>query len=169
MDKRAIITGSLGQDGKFLTKELLENSYEVIGVVRKLPDNYSDNILTIKGDLSDIEFTDRIVKEFDPSHIFNLAGESNVLDPYSDLNQTFIQNCKIPQNILMSIVRSGSSARFFQASSSLMYGTSKVGKINEGSMFSPLYPYGVTKLYSHNIVNEFRRHYKTFACSGIFF
>jgi GDPmannose 4,6-dehydratase len=168
--KKAIVTGSMGQDGFFLTKELIENSYEVVGIIRGSNKEISGlNHSVIIGDLTDPEFVEYLIKEVKPTHIFNLAGESNVFQPHEDVDKTYLQNCKIPQNILSSIVKYDRDIRFFQASSSLMYGRSNEFKINEDSKFSPIYPYGISKLYSHNMVGEFRNHYNIFACSGIFF
>jgi GDPmannose 4,6-dehydratase len=165
--KIALILGSKGQDGQFLTEKLLSDNYKVFGVIR--PNQISDNKNTISVDLTDIKNVEFLISELKPTHIFNFTGVSNVFNPYDNLDYSYKQNCLIPQNFLNSIVRYNKSIRFFQSSSSLMYGRSTVQKINEETPTSPIYPYGITKLYTHNLIKEYREQFGLFCCSGIFF
>lgn len=165
--KRALILGSRGQDGQFLTEKLLFDGYDVFGVVRPNRIVFGEN--TVSMDLTDIKNVEFLISEIKPTHIFNFAGVSDVFDPYVNIDFSYQQNCMIPQNFLNSILKLDKSIRFFQSSSSLMYGRSNKTKINEETATSPLYPYGITKLYSHNLIKEYREQFNLFCCSGIFF
>jgi GDPmannose 4,6-dehydratase len=165
--KRALILGSRGQDGQFLSEKLFLDGYEVFGVIK--PNTNSSQKNTISLDLTDIKNVEHLISKIEPTHIFNFAGVSDVLNPYNNLDFSYQQNCLIPQNFLNSILKINTSIRFFQSSSSLMYGRGTVNKINEETPTSPIYPYGITKLYSHNLIKEYREEFDLFCCSGIFF
>jgi GDPmannose 4,6-dehydratase len=172
---KILITGPLGQDGKILTK-ILENKHELIGVCRlnvphqKVIDhNKHFKIELCMSDLTDIGYVEQLIKSVKPEIIINFAGETNVIDPWSNVYETFNQNFKIVFNFLESIKKVNRDIFFFQSSSSLMFGKSKERIINEKSYFSPLYPYGVSKLTSHNLLDEYRLKYNIKCCSGIFF
>jgi len=165
--KRALILGSRGQDGQFLSEKLFLDGYEVFGVIK--PNTSSSQKNTISLDLTDIKNVEHLISKIEPTHIFNFAGVSDVLNPYNNLDFSYQQNCLIPQNFLNSILKIDKSIRFFQSSSSLMYGRGTVNKINEETPTSPIYPYGITKLYSHNLIKEYREEFDLFCCSGIFF
>jgi GDPmannose 4,6-dehydratase len=165
--KRALILGSKGQDGQFLSEKLLLDGYEVFGVIKPNTNSLQKN--TISLDLTDIKNVEFIISKVKPTHIFNFAGVSDVFNPYDNLEFSYQQNCLIPQNFLNSILKIDKTIRFFQSSSSLMYGRSTINKINEETPTSPIYPYGITKLYSHNLIKEYREEFDLFCSSGIFF
>jgi GDPmannose 4,6-dehydratase len=165
--KRALILGSKGQDGQFLSEKLLLDGYEVFGVIKPNTNLLQKN--TISLDLTDIKNVEFIISKVKPTHIFNFAGVSDVFNPYDNLEFSYQQNCLIPQNFLNSILKIDKTIRFFQSSSSLMYGRSTINKINEETPTSPIYPYGITKLYSHNLIKEYREEFDLFCSSGIFF
>lgn len=167
--KRAIITGVLGQDGSFLSEKLLNDGYEVIGIVRTTTNIINNDFEIIQMDLSSKEEVDRLIREKKPTHIFNFAGETNVFNPYGCPTKTLELNCTIPINIIESIFNTDRDIKFFQSSSSMMYGRSPIKKINEESTPFPLYPYGVTKLFIHNLIKEYREEFNMFLCSGILF
>jgi len=165
--KRALILGSKGQDGQFLSEKLLLDGYEVFGIIKPNTNSLQKN--TISLDLTDIKNVEFIISKVKPTHIFNFAGVSDVFNPYDNLEFSYQQNCLIPQNFLNSILKIDKTIRFFQSSSSLMYGRSTINKINEETPTSPIYPYGITKLYSHNLIKEYREEFDLFCSSGIFF
>jgi GDPmannose 4,6-dehydratase len=150
--KRAIIFGESGQDGSFMAELLADKGYEVYGINRENVKHFPD-----------------IINKTKPDEIYNFAGVSDVLHPYKNLNEIFEINAKLPQQILEIIVRTNKHIKFFQASSALIFGRDKSGRQNEQTPFQPMYPYGVAKLYAHNMVNEVRETYGIFACCGIFF
>jgi len=173
--KKILITGPLGQDGVILT-ELLQDKYELHGVcrmtypIKKLNDHKKNyNIDLCMSELTDIGYVDWLIKNLNPDIIINFAGETDVINPWLDTYKTFEQNYIIPSNILDSIVKHNKNIFFFQASSSLMYGRSDEKIITENSKFSPMYPYGVSKLTTHNLINEYRHQYGLKCSSGIFF
>ncbi len=173
--QRILITGPLGQDGKIITEQL-RNYYDLFGVCRiqtpsqVLADHQKRyGIRLLMSDLANLNSVDCLLQNVKPDIIINFAGETDVLDPWSDVNKTFEQNVTIPLNLLNSIVKLNRDIFFFQASSSLMYARSKDLIINEKSNFCPLLPYGISKLTAHNFVNEYREKFSLKACSGIFF
>jgi len=167
--KIALITGVLGQDGSFLSEKLLNDGYEVIGIVRPTTEIVSGNFELIKLDLFSKESVEKLIRQKKPTHIFNFAGETNVFDPYGCPTKTSELNCTIPLNIIEGIFKVNRDIRFFQSSSSMMYGRSPYRVINEESEPFPLYPYVVTKLFIHNLIQEYREEFKMFLCSGILF
>lgn len=166
---KALITGVLGQDGSFLSEKLLQDGYEVIGIIRPNKEIPHKNFEILSVDLTSKEHVEKTIKEKKPTHIFNFAGETNVFDPYSNPTKTAELNCTIPLNIIETIFKLDKQIKFFQSSSSLMFGRSPNQSINELSKPYPLYPYGVTKLFIHNLIKEYREEYNMFLCSGILF
>lgn len=173
--KKILITGPMGQDGVILT-ELLQNNYELYGAcrvsssierVRKHSKDYNINLF--RTELSDFQQVNKLVKHIKPNAIINFAGETDVISPWEDINNTFTQNFTIPLNFLNSIIKNDLDLFFFQSSSSLMYGRSNQKQIDENSKFAPMYPYGISKLSAHNLLNEYRLKYKIKCSSGIFF
>lgn len=171
-----LITGILGQDGKILSEKLFEN-HKVVGVVsEKTSDERINNFLINKKNIEIIK-TNLIIEhnvkdlliKYEPTHIINFAGVTNVFNPWDDLDNINLLNCKIPQNFLKTISKINPEIFFVQASSSLMYGRSKDLIINEKSKTEPLYPYGVSKLFSHNLLREYRETFNLNVCSAIFF
>jgi GDPmannose 4,6-dehydratase len=170
--KKILITGPLGQDGRILT-ELLHNEYELYGVCRlttPIDETLTQNKIKLcVSDLTDITYVDKLINDINPDIIINFAGETDVINPWADIDKTFEQNFKIPTNILNSIIKNNRDIFFFQSSSSLMYGRSNEKIITESSNFSPMFPYGVSKLSTHNLISEYRHKYNINCSSGIFF
>jgi GDPmannose 4,6-dehydratase len=173
--KKILITGPLGQDGIILTK-LLEDKFELFGVCKMMTsiqrlNEHSKNhkIKLYLSDLTNQESVDILIQTINPDIIINFAGETDVMNPWDNIPQTFEQNFKIPSNILTSIVKYNKDIFFFQSSSSLMFGRSDKPIISEVDNYAPMYPYGISKLCSHNLLNEYRKNYNIKGCSGIFF
>jgi GDPmannose 4,6-dehydratase len=172
---KIIITGALGQDGTILT-DLLQDNHELYGIIKINSDKLilhknrnANKIKLISCDLSDIISVENLIKKINPEIIINFAGETDVINPWGDISKTYEQNFVIPANILTSISKYNKEIFFFQSSSSLMYGRSKDTIINEESKPSPMYPYGIVKLSTHHLLNEFRIKYDIRCSSGIFF
>jgi len=175
MKKKILITGIFGQDGTILSN-LVKQNYEVIGVVKqgtsdeKINQYLKDyNIKIHSIDLLDFNSTDRVIKNESPDVIVNFAGHTDVIDAWDNPSKTLLFNSLIPLNIMESIKNFSNEIFFFQSSSSLMYGNSNEYIINEKSTFSPIYPYGISKLQTHILLNEYRKKYNLKCSSGIFF
>lgn len=151
-NKKAMIFGVAGQDGSFMAQLLAAKGYAIYGILKDLPASVYSLISSAHID-----------------EIYNFAGISNVINPYEKLDEIFEVNAKLPQQILEAIVQVDKKIKFFQASSSLIFGRDESRSQNELTPFAPMYPYGCAKLYAHNMVNEFRETYGLFACCGIFY
>jgi GDPmannose 4,6-dehydratase len=177
--KKALITGVLGQDGSYMAEVLNRHRYEVVGLIRVNTHNKEKRVKWIKNlvphiKIMEIDITQKqsvldIINHESPDEIYNFAGYSDVFNPWDNLDSIYKVNCKIPQNFLEAIAKSEKVIKFFQASSSLIYGRTQSEIQNEETPFAPLHPYGITKLYAHNMVVEFRKKYGIFGCSAIFF
>ncbi len=175
--KRALITGILGQDGSYMGELLAANGYEIHGIVKDGTEK--SRINWIKEILPNINIweidilskikLDYVVQTTLPNEIYNFAGISNVFNAWDNLDKIFAVNAQVPQHILDIILKFDRSIKFFQASSCLIFGRDKSGFQNESTPNNPIYPYGIAKLYADNMVKEFRKTFKIFACSGIFF
>ena len=172
---KIIITGPMGQDGKILTNLLRDNN-KLLGICRIDSDenrieehSKKYEIELLKCDLTDCTSTSKIISEFKPDTIINFAGESDVMSPWENPEQTFRQNYLIPQNILTSITKNNLDTFFFQSSSSLMYAKSEDKIINEKSNFAPMYPYGISKISTQLLMDEYRKNFGLKCSSGIFF
>tara|TARA_R110000868_G_scaffold409778_1_gene696006 strand:- start:1296 stop:2255 length:960 start_codon:yes stop_codon:yes gene_type:complete len=175
--KKALITGILGQDGSFMAELLNSKGYEVHGILKTFTDK--DRILWIRNLIPNIKLYDidlinekecfGLIDKIRPNEIYNFAAVSNVFNPFENLNEVYQFNSQIPCNILTSIIKIDKSIKFFQASSCLIYGKSNTTTQNEETLTKPINPYGVAKLYTDNMISEFRDNYGIFACSGIFF
>jgi GDPmannose 4,6-dehydratase len=173
--KKVLITGPLGQDGILLTK-LLQNDYKLYGACKlntdvEIVNNHKKlyDIELLLSELSSFDYVKNLIATIQPNIIVNFAGETDVINPWQDTQKTFQQNFVIPANILNVINDLNLDTFFFQASSSLMYGRSDQKIINENSNYKPMYPYGITKLSSHLLLNEYRHKFKLKGSSGIFF
>ena len=175
--KKALITGITGQDGSYLSEFLLSKNYEVIGTSRK---NNSSNYwrlekLNIKNHikiynhkkLNSLNALNFIEKER-PSEIYNLSGMSSVSQSFKCPISTFRANTIDCLQILNSIFLSKKSIKFYQASSSEMYGNTNK-KNNERTKFNPLSPYAISKMSAHQITINYRNNYKIFASNGILY
>ena len=178
--KTALITGIAGQDGSYLAEHLLSLGYDVHGIVRRnsVPehqesrlDHISDDIKTYYGDMSDANSLGRLIDTVAPDEIYNLAAQSHVRISFEVPNFTGNVNALGVLNILEELRIRNSKAKFYQASSSEMFGDS-VDPDNfqrETTPMHPVSPYGVAKLYGYHITRNYRKAYKLFASNGILF
>jgi GDPmannose 4,6-dehydratase len=177
--KTAFITGIAGQDGSYLTEYLLKENYRVTGIIRRnsVAEHQTDRITDLKnidiryGDLLDQGSLQSALIEFKPDEIYNLAAQSHVRIS-SDIPQfTVATNANGTLNLLESYRRFSPNARFYQASSSEMFGNSvdEDGFQRETTPMHPVSPYGCAKLFSYNISKHYREAYKLFISNGILF
>ncbi len=176
MSKRAIITGITGQDGSYLAELLLDKGYHVVGVVRRssAPNLWRIEHLLDRLDLRPADLLDqlsivRLIDEVRPHEVYNLAAMSFVPASWDTPLLTGEFNSQGVTRVLEAIRQVDRTIRFYQASSSEMFG--KVREVPQGEMtpFHPRSPYGVSKVYGHYITVNYRESYDMFACSGILF
>jgi GDPmannose 4,6-dehydratase len=172
----AIITGVTGQDGSYLADFLLGKGYNVIGMVRRSStvtfgriEHIQDNISIIQGDLHDQSSLVSLVEEFDPDEVYNLAAQSFVPTSWKQPVLTGEVTALGVTRILEAIRLVKPKIRFYQASSSEMFGKVREVPQTESTPFYPRSPYGVAKVYGHWITVNYRESYDLFACSGILF
>ncbi len=180
--KKAFITGITGQDGSYLTEFLLSKGYKVHGIIRRastfntgrIDHVYSDphesgaRLFLHYGDLSDSEQTSNILYNIKPDEIYHLGAQSHVKVSFNMPEYTGNVTGLGTVRILESIRRSGIHAKFYQASSSEMFGRTSAPQ-NEASCFSPTSPYATAKLFAYWIAKNYRLGYGMFACNGILF
>jgi GDPmannose 4,6-dehydratase len=177
MRKRALITGLNGMDGSHLADFLLEKDYEVFGLIRNKAENYLTNakhligkVNIIKGELTDQNSLLRAIKDTEPNEVYNLAAQSFVGDSWNAPEMTGNTTALGVLRMLEAIRESkNTDIRFYQASSSEMFGKMIENPANENTPFYPRSPYGVAKLYGHWITKNYRESYDMFAVSGILF
>jgi len=174
--KRALITGVNGMDGSHLADLLLEKGYEVYGMERRTSSPNRTNtshlegkIHFINGDLTDQNSLVRCLKESDPHEIYNLGAQSFVGESWNTPEQTGDVNGMGVLRMLEAIREDGEDRKFYQASTSEMFGRMVENPANENTPFYPRSPYGVAKLYGHWITKNYRESYDMFATSGILF
>jgi GDPmannose 4,6-dehydratase len=179
--KKAFITGINGQDGSYLAEYLLGLGYEVHGIVRRnsvsenQQNRFSDDVrerLKINyGDLLDQGSLERLLGEIQPDEIYNLAAQSHVRVSYEIPQFTVQTNALGVLNILEAYRRACPTAKFYQASSSEMFGNSvdEDGFQRETTRMTPVSPYGCSKVFAYNIVKNYRNAYNLHACNGILF
>ena len=174
--KKALITGITGQDGSYLAELLLEKGYEVYGLVRRTStpstdriNHLLDKIKIIKGDIGDTSSLFDAMKTIEPDEVYNLAAMSFVpqswVEPISTGNITGLGVARI----LEAIRKSDLDIKFYQASTSELFGEVQEVPQTEKTPFYPRSPYGVAKLYAHWLTVNYRESYGMFACSGILF
>jgi len=173
---RALITGITGQDGSYLAEFLLEQGYEVIGMVRRSSTvnfarihHIQDRIHLVSGDLLDQGSLISVVQEHRPQEIYNLAAQSFVPTSWEQPVLTGEVTALGVTRMLEAIRMVDSSIRFYQASSSEMFGKVREVPQKETTPFYPRSPYGVAKVYGHWITVNYRESYDLFAVSGILF
>jgi GDPmannose 4,6-dehydratase len=174
--KKALITGITGQDGSYLAELLLEKGYKVYGLRRRTATPNFENIKHlekeiefISGDLRDLTSLTEAVKTTKPDEVYNLAAQSFVGDSWRQPIYTSEVTGLGVTNILEAIRLSKRDARFYQASSSEMFGKVVETPQKETTPFYPRSPYGVAKVYGHWITVNYRESYDMYACSGILF
>ena len=174
--KRALVTGISGMDGSHLADFLLEKGYEVFGVERRAStknirntSHLLDKVNFIMGDLSDQNSLLRCLNEAQPDEVYNLAAQSFVAESWNTPEQTSEITGLGALRMLEAIRMYGKELKFYQASSSEMFGRMSENPANEKTPFYPRSPYGVSKLYGHWITKNYRESYDMFNCSGILF
>ncbi|OGN93032.1 MAG: GDP-mannose 4,6-dehydratase [Chloroflexi bacterium RBG_13_48_10] len=174
--KRALITGITGQDGSYLAEFLLEKGYEVIGMVRRSSttnferiEHIQDRLTLVSGDLMDQISIIDIIKTHRPSEIYNLAAQSFVQTSWVQPVFTGEVTALGVTRVLDAVRLVDPDIRFYQASTSEMFGKVHESPQSERTPFYPRSPYGVAKLYGHWITVNYRESYDLFACSGICF
>ncbi len=174
--KVALITGITGQDGSYLAEFLLEKGYRVVGMKRLVSvDNFEriehllGKIELIKGDLIDLSSLISIIKSEKPSEVYNLAAQSYVPTSWNQPILTTEYTAMGVTRVLEAIRAVDKDIRFYQASSSEMFGKVRETPQNENTPFYPRSPYGVSKVYGHHITVNYRESYDMFAVSGILF
>jgi GDPmannose 4,6-dehydratase len=174
--KRALITGITGQDGSYLAELLLEHGYHVYGMVRRAStENFAriehlrDRIELVQADLLDQLSLITLVQRLRPHEIYNLAAQSFVPTSWEQPVLTAEFNAIGVTRILEAIRLVDCDIRFYQASSSEMFGQVREVPQVETTPFHPRSPYGVAKVYGHEITVNYRESYGLFACSGILF
>ena len=176
MAKKAVITGITGQDGSYLAEFLLERGYEVTGVIRRLsaPNqeriaHIADRIRLRPADLLDQLSLIRLLEDERPDELYNLAAMSFVPASWDQPMLTGEFNAQGVTRVLEAIRVVNPGIRFYQASSSEMFGKVREVPQTELTPFYPRSPYGVSKVYGHYITVNYRESYSLFACSGILF
>jgi GDPmannose 4,6-dehydratase len=172
----ALITGVTGQDGSYLAEFLLERGYDVVGVVRRTShDSYErighllDRVRIVPADLLDQHSLTTVIRDVRPEEIYNLAAQSFVPTSWSQPVLTGEFTALGVTRILEAIRLAHPAARFYQASSSEMFGKAVETPQRESTPFHPRSPYGVAKVYGHWITVNYRESYGTYAVSGILF
>jgi len=183
MAKKALITGITGQDGSYLAELLLDKGYEVYGIIRRastfnthrIDHIYQDphargaRLKLLYGDLSDAGFIYGALSTIKPDEIYNLAAQSHVRVSVDIPEYTSDIDALGPVRILEAMHRLGLKSKFYQASSSEMFGKVAETPQKETTPFHPRSQYGVAKVYGHWITVNYRESYGMFACSGILF
>lgn len=174
--KTALITGVTGQDGSYLAEFLLKNGYEVIGMVRRSStvtferiQHIQNDISIVQGDLHDQSSLVALIEQYQPDEVYNLAAQSFVATSWSQAVLTGEVTALGVTRLLEAIRLVNSKARFYQASSSEMFGKVVEVPQRETTPFYPRSPYGVAKVYAHWITVNYRESYGLFTVSGILF
>ena len=174
--RKALITGITGQDGSYLAEFLLKQGYEVCGVVRRsstVPferiNHIQDQITIVHADLSDQISMINVMDEFRPTEVYNLAAQSFVPTSWKQPLLTGDITALGVTRVLEAVRLVDKSIKFYQASSSEMFGHVRETPQTENTPFYPRSPYGVAKVYGHWITVNYRESYDMFACSGILF
>jgi GDPmannose 4,6-dehydratase len=176
MVKRALITGITGQDGSYLAELLLGKGYEVIGLHRRSStvtferiDHITDRLTLVAADLLDEASMIRALRDYEPREVYNLAAQSFVQTSFGQPTLTGEVTALGVTRLLDAILLVDPSIRFYQASSSEMFGKVVEVPQNERTPFYPRSPYGVAKVYGHWITVNYRESYSLHASSGILF
>ena len=173
---KALITGITGQDGSYLAEFLIKQGYEVLGMVRRTSTinfdrirHFQDQVTLVQGDLLDQVSLLNILEEHKPDEVYNLAAQSFVPTSWTQPVLTGEFTALGVTRILDAVRLVNPKIRFYQASSSEMFGKVREVPQSEATPFYPRSPYGVAKVYGHWITINYRESYNLFACSGILF
>src|SRR2546421_7984607 len=176
MDQRALITGITGQDGSYLAEFLLDKGYEVHGMVRRSStenferiDHLTDRVSLIQADLLDPTSLVEALEEAQPAEVYNLGAQSFVPTSWKQPVLTAEFTAVGVTRLLEAVRRVDPGIRFYQASSSEMFGKVRETPQREETPFYPRSPYGVAKAYAHFLTVNYRESYGMFCCSGILF
>lgn len=176
--KTALITGISGQDGAYLAKFLLKKNYKVIGTDRRsarsnnwrlIELNIENKVILEDLDITEINNLIRIFQKYNIDEIYNLAAQSFVKSSFDNPIQTSLVNAMAPLSFLEIIRNQKKKIKFYQASTSEMFGKHKINKQNEKTNFHPRSPYATSKTFAHYTVQNYREAYNIFAVSGILF
>jgi GDPmannose 4,6-dehydratase len=181
--KKALITGITGQDGSYLAEFLLEKGYEVHGMVRRSssfntgridhlyndPDILDKRMFLNYGDLTDSSNLNRLLEKIEPDEIYNLGAQSHVQVSFEVPEYTAEVDAIGTLRFLDAIKETGLKTKFYQASTSELFGKTQEVPQTELTPFYPRSPYGVAKVYGHWIIVNYREAYNLFACNGILF
>ena len=180
--KKALITGVTGQDGSYLAELLLDKGYEVHGIIRRsssfntgridhIINNkiYEEKFFFHHGDVTDASSLNRILEKIHPNEIYNLAAQSHVKVSFDIPDYTAQVDALGTLRFLDAIRETNIETKFYQASTSELFGKAKEIPQNETTPFYPRSPYGVAKLYAYWIIVNYREAYNLFACNGILF
>ena len=178
--QKAFITGVTGQDGYYLSEFLLDKGYEVHGIIRRsssfntsriepLISKYNDKFKLYYSDLLDSSSLNNLITNIQPDEIYNLAAQSHVAVSFKNPMYTISSGNQGTISILEAIRNSDKEIKFYQASSSEMYGGGSKEMLNEQSVFDPKSPYAASKVFSHNVTKLYRDSYDLFAVNGILF
>jgi GDPmannose 4,6-dehydratase len=173
---RALITGVTGQDGSYLAEFLLDKGYEVFGLVRSTSlgtferiEHLLDRVTLLEGDMLDSGSLGRALKTAQPDEVYNLAAHSFVQRSFGQPVFTADVTGLGVARILEAIRETDLSVRFYQASSSEMFGNTTESPQDEDTLLVPASPYAVAKVFGHLLTQNYRRAYGLFGCSGILF
>ncbi len=176
MKKRALITGITGMDGSHLADFLLSKNYDVFGLVRRVStpnltniEHIQKQINLLKGDLADQSSLVRALKDCEPHEVYNIGAQSFVKESWSSPEATSNVTGFGCLRMLEAIRENKKEVKFYQASSSEMFGKMSTKLASEETIFYPRSPYGVSKLYAHWMTINYRESYDMFNCSGILF
>lgn len=176
MKKVALITGITGQDGSYLAELLLEKGYKVYGMIRRTStlrteriEHLLNDIEIVSGDLLDLSSLEQLIRSIKPDEVYNLAAQSFVYLSWEQPLYTSEATGIGALRMLEAIRLNNPSIRFYQASSSEMFGKVQETPQKESTPFYPRSPYGVSKLYGHWMTINYRESFNIFGCSGILF
>lgn len=174
--RKGLITGITGQDGSYLAELLLEKGYDVYGLVRRSSvekfdriNHIRDYLKLVQGDLIDQSSLDEAIRTIAPDEVYNLAAQSFVPTSWNQPVLTAEVTGIGVTRVLEALRKYKPDAKFYQASSSEMFGKVREAPQNEKTPFYPRSPYGASKVYAHYIAVNYRESYGIFACSGILF
>ena len=180
--KKAFVTGITGQDGYYLSKLLIEKGYQVHGTIRRsstfntsriesLMSKYSkDKLINLHySDLLDPSSLNGLIQTIEPDEVYNLAAQSHVAVSFKNPQFSISTSTAGPVSLLDSIKNANSEIKYYQASSSEMYGGGTEEFLNEESLFDPKSPYAAGKVFAHNMTKIYRDSYELFCVNGILF